>query len=292
MNGYIIRNIDDSHNDDKIASLTNEFSKRGIKVDVLTNSNLVTIKNNEIETTLDWADFIIYLDKDIYTAISLEQAGYLVINNSDFIYLCDNKILTNLEMRKHHFDVIDTTSAPLVYKTLKEENYNFLKEMEKKYSYPLVIKKAYGSLGEGIYLVSNYEQMLEIYKENYREPLLFQKYIKEAKGESIRVLVCNKEIVGAIKRINTEGDFRSNYGKNISQDYDIDGNLREIVGRMIEELNIEYAGIDFLYDGKKYLFMEMNSNAFYEEFERVKNIDVSKLFVDMVIKLVEERNEK
>ncbi|MCD8194991.1 MAG: hypothetical protein LUD22_01660, partial [Coprobacillus sp.] len=123
-----------------------------------------------------------------------------------------------------------------------------------------------------------------------KEPLLFQKYIKNAKGHSIRVLIVNGEIVGAIERINTEGDFRSNFGANTSIDYEIDNTLREIVGRMIKELNIEYAGIDFLKDDDRYLFMEMNSNAFYEEFEKVKNIDVSKLFVDMVIKLVEERN--
>ncbi|MCD8194990.1 MAG: hypothetical protein LUD22_01655, partial [Coprobacillus sp.] len=185
MNGYIIRNIDDSHNDDKINALTNEFAKRDIDVEVVVNTNLVNIKDNEIETNLEWADFVIYLDKDIYTAISLEQAGYLVINNPDFIYLCDNKILTNLEMRKHHFDVIDTSSAPLVYKTLKQENYDFLKEMENKYGYPLIIKKAYGSLGEGIFKAENYEQMLKIYQDNYKEPLLFQKYIKNAKGHSI-----------------------------------------------------------------------------------------------------------
>ncbi len=40
--------------------------------------------------------------------------------------------------------------------------------------------------------------------------ILVQEFIKEAKASDIRVLVVDGEVVGAMKRIGQEGEFRSN----------------------------------------------------------------------------------
>ena len=56
---------------------------------------------------------------------------------------------------------------------------------------------------------------------------------------------------------------------------------------IVQKLDILYAGIDLLYDeNDEPVLCEINSNAFFEEFEKVTGIDVAKLYVDMVIKEV------
>ena len=95
MHGLIIHNQEIGHNAYKIERFKEEFTKLGISLDVFVNDGtLAVIKDNNINIKLPKADFIIYLDKDIYLARLLEKAGYRLFNKADFIKFCDDKMLT------------------------------------------------------------------------------------------------------------------------------------------------------------------------------------------------------
>lgn len=286
MTGLIITNIDNKHSLPKANSLLNELNKRNIPAKIIQNDGfLYEIKDGNIISHIPICDFIIYLDKDIYTAVALEKCGYLVINDSAFTSLCDNKILSSLRVSNLGIDVVDTISLPLVYHQPEEKHYAAIDSAIEKYGLPLILKRAYGSLGEGVFKINSKDELYQIYGQYYRDPLCIQPYI-ETDNSSIRVLVLDHKIIGAIKRIGEE-DFRSNSGQTTSQPYTLDKTLEQIVGTLIKELDIDYAGIDFLVSKEgKYLFLEINSNAFFDEFSKVTRIDVSKLFIDMVIKKV------
>ena len=289
MNGLIIVNQSIGHNQYKINRFVPEFLKRGIKVDVFINDGtLAEIKNGNIVINLPKADFVLYMDKDIYLARMLEKAHYRLFNNADFIKLCDDKVLTYIRCANEGIKMIDTIAGPLVYvDELNDDHYLFLDKVIAELGLPLVVKKVYGSLGEGVYIAKNKENLINLYRENYRNPLLFQKYIDTSKGKSVRVLVIDHKIVGAFERYNPD-DFRSNFGdRATSRKIENNEKLMDFAAKIVQKLDISYAGIDLLYgeDGEPVL-CEINSNAFFEEFEKVTGIDVAKLYVDMIIKEV------
>ncbi len=281
MKVAIITNINNVHTKPKADSLYSEFIAHGVECDAIINDgSLVEITEDGVTTKLPKYDYVIYLDKDIYTAKMLEKLGYKLINNSEFTELCDNKLYTLIEC-SDIVECVPTTAAPLVYHELRDENYKFLDMVEEKYGYPLIMKKAYGSLGEGVFFAKNKAELTSLYEKHCKEPLLFEPYIKGG-NESIRVLVLDHKILGAISRLSND-EYRSNYGETYSAVYLIDKDLEKIVNKLIEKFDIIYAGIDFIRRGTDYLLVEMNSNAFFEEFSKATKINVAKLFTEMVI---------
>ena len=243
---------------------------------VLNDGTLAAIENNEIKINLPVCDFIIYLDKDIYLARLLEKSGYRLFNKADFIKLCDDKVLTFIACANKGIRMPKTYAGPLIYTELKEENYKFLKTIEEDLGFPMIVKKVYGSLGEGVYLVNNSDELRKLYGEIYRNPILFQEYIPSSRGKSLRIMVIDQQVIGGFVRYN-HVDFRSNFGETA------DGRTLpnpekyfSFAEDIAKKLEIEYAGIDLLIgDDEEPILCEINSNAFFEEFEKVTKINVA-----------------
>ncbi len=291
MNGIIIVNQELGHNVYKIARYKEEFSKLGISLDVFINDGtLAEIKNNELTISLPKVDFVIYLDKDIYLARMLEKAGYRLFNKADFIKLCDDKALTNIRCASCGIPMPDTITGPLFYSPeLKEENFKFLDDVIAKLGLPLILKRVYGSLGLGVYLIKTKEELIEAYKLHCRAPILFQKYVGSSYGVSARVIIIDQKVVGGFIRYN-KNDFRSNFGDNASSRPLQDGDkCFELAQKIADELNIEYAGIDFMFlENGDPVMCEINSNAFFEEFEKVTGINVAEQYAKMIKKKIYE----
>ena len=287
----IIKNpLFNSHIEKKIERFKNEAKSLDIRIDVFSNDGTLAKINKDGSIHIPFTcDFVIYLDKDIYLAKLLEQAGYKVFNDSHFLKLCDDKMLTHIALSNHGIRMPKTISAPLVYKNeINDENYKFLDSIALELGYPLVVKRVYGSLGEGVYIAHNIDELKEIYRNNFIYPLLFQEYISSSKGRSIRVIVINEKIIGAIERYNDD-DFRSNFGKsNHSRIIELDDKCTELIKKINDVLHIKYAGIDLLYDKDGPILCEINSNAFFEEFERETGINVAISFLRMIIDIIKK----
>ena len=119
MNGLIIVNQTIGHNQYKIDRFQHECKLRGIGLDVFVNDGtLAKIENGEVAINLPKADFVFYLDKDIYLARLLEKANYRLFNRADFIKMCDDKMLTFIQCTNQDIRMPKTIAGPLVY-TLK-----------------------------------------------------------------------------------------------------------------------------------------------------------------------------
>ena len=291
MNGIIITNQEIGHNVYKIKRYKEEFSKLGISLDVFVNDGtLAMIKDNELSINLPKCDFIIYLDKDIYLARILEKSGYRLFNKADFIKLCDDKALTNIACASRGIKMPDTITGPLFYsQELKEENFKFLDDVITKLGLPLILKRVYGSLGLGVYLIKTKEELIEAYKEHCRAPILFQKYVGSSYGVSARVIIIDKKVIGGFIRYN-KTDFRSNFGDNASSRPLKEGDkCFKLASYIAKELDIEYAGIDFMFlESGEPILCEINSNAFFEEFEKVTGINVAKEYALMIKRKIYE----
>lgn len=287
MRGLIITNQEIRHNQYKIDRFVEEFSKRNIPIDVRINDgSLAYIKNNQIVLNIPQYDFVIYVDKDNYLAKLLEKAGLRLFDKADFIKMCDDKMLTFIACSNAGIKMPDTFAGPLVYTTNEHPDLTLLDKVINELGLPVVIKKVYGSLGEGVYLAKTKEELIKLYLEICHNPILFQKYVKSEYGKSIRVLIIDGKVFGMFERRNL-CDFRSNYGdKATSAKILKTEKYAEIALKIADKFQIEYAGLDFLDDGDEPLLCEINSNAFFEEFEKVTGLDVAEAYADMVIKKV------
>lgn len=286
MHGIIIANQEIGHNEYKIRRFKEEFAKKGISLELFLNDGtLASIEDNNIKISLPKADFIIYLDKDIYLARLLEKAGFRLFNKPDFIKLCDDKVLTFIACANQGIRMPKTFAGPLMYREPTEENYKFLETVIKDIGLPMIVKKVYGSLGEGVYLVKTAEELKKLYSEIYRNPILFQEYVSSSCGKSLRIMIIDQEVIGGFVRYN-HSDFRSNFGETA------DGKVLEnpekywgFAADIAKKLKIEYAGIDLLIDENgDPILCEINSNAFFEEFEKVTKINVAEKVAYMIDK--------
>ena len=288
MNGIIIVNQSIGHNKYKIKRFIEEFDKKNIRLDVFVNDGtLAIIKYNNVVINLPKADFVFYLDKDIYLARLLEKAGYRLFNRADFIKFCDDKMLTFIGCANEGIKMPKTIAGPLVYTDLEESNYKFLDNVINELGLPMVVKKVYGSLGEGVYLVNTKEELKKLYSEIAKNPIVFQEYVKSSYGQSVRVLIIDGKVFGSFIRYN-DSDFRSNYGDTASsKKLEKSQKYMEFAQKIADKLHIEYAGIDlFVCDEQEPILCEINSNAFFEEFEKITGLNVAEAVRDMVIRKV------
>lgn len=271
----------------KITRLKEEFSLLDVGIDVIKNDGMLfCIKDGIIVINIKPYDFIIYLDKDIYTAKALNNAGYHLFSDPSFMDLCDDKLLTHIEVSKLGINTPNIISSPLSFYYSEDDGDElFVEQVIKQLSLPFVFKLTYGSLGEGVHLVNSYSEGLKLYRKYKTTPHFYQQYIETA-NESIRVLIVDGKIVTCISRHN-ENDFRSNSVNGISTSklYTPSESLLDDVNKLIEHFDIEYAGIDFLVDkNNKHYFLEMNSNAFFSHAEKISGLNIAALYAKYVLK--------
>lgn len=254
-----------------------ELTALGVDCDIKKNFNLSAIDGQTIRTKK--YDFCVYLDKDRVSARLLEGAGLRLFNSAEAIEVCDDKMLTNVALTKCGFPVPDAIYAPLCYNYEAEADENFLKNTAEFLRFPLVAKHNFGSLGAGVALIKNREELASYEQTNLHLPHFYQRFIDCGAGEDTRVIVIGGKVACAMIRRN-ENDFRSNIelgGKGIKLEPDAE--LVALCEDIAEKLGLDYCGIDILTDkfGKRWV-CEVNSNAFFAAAERISGVNVAKLY--------------
>ena len=267
-----------------VSRLKEEFAELGIVFDVLSSGELPlwVSEDGRIQHGDLPYDFAIYLDKDPYVASMLEDAGLRLFNKADAIRLCDDKMLTYLSLSDKGIKMPKTISGPLRYS--KKDSDVFLKRIEASFSFPIVVKENYGSLGRNVYLVQNKIELKELENRLSYLPRLYQEFVASSFGVDNRIIVIGGRAIAWMKRKSDNGDFRSNIalgghgeGVNLPQNYIMmSENCAKILG-------LDYAGIDILNgpDGEPIL-CEVNSNAFLKGIEEVTGINVAKAYADYI----------
>lgn len=267
-----------------VSRLKEEFAELGIVFDVLSSGELPlwVSEDGRIQHGDLPYDFAIYLDKDPYVASMLEDAGLRLFNKADAIRLCDDKMLTYLSLSDKGIKMPKTISGPLRYS--KKDSDVFLKRIEASFSFPIVVKENYGSLGRNVYLVQNKTELKELENRLSFSPRLYQELVASSFGVDNRIIVIGGRAIAWMKRKSDNGDFRSNIalgghgeGVNLPQNYIM------MAENCVKILGLDYAGIDILNgpDGEPIL-CEVNSNAFIKGIEEVTGINVAKAYADYI----------
>ena len=271
--------------------ICDELVKLGVSVEIVTDAFLrLRLENGKIASNLLGADFIVYLDKDKYLSEMFAKSGVRLFNSHQSIRVCDDKARTYIALSDKKVKIPKTAFAPLCYNgadTLKKEVLQNL--VNGLGGYPIIVKECYGSMGKGVHKAENFDELFELYTALKTSPHFYQEFISSSSGTDIRITLVGGRAISVMKRSN-QNDFRSNVavgGNGVKIDLD-DQEYSEFVKtaeKVAKTLNLDYCGVDLLI-GENFepILCEVNSNAFFEETERVCNVNVAKSYAEHIVK--------
>lgn len=262
----------------QIVSIASELKKVGFSVEIATSDEFFDRKPLN-------ADGVIFWDKDIILANRLAKTAR-VFNPPESIAKCDDKAETISALRDAGVAVPVTFVAPFTYPNIPYEDFGFLEIAEERLGYPMIIKRSKSSLGMGVYLVKDREEAQAVIADaaSCGERALIEEFVSECAGTDIRILVIGGSAVCAMKRVNYK-DFRSNVEQGgVGYAYEPTAEEKAVAEKAARALNLDYAGVDVLKtkDGAKVI--EVNSNAFFSELQKVSGVNIAEKYAQYIKK--------
>lgn len=233
---------------------------------ILSNNEIANLIMNEQRSTTtktaDIPDYVLFTDKDIYLAKQLEQRGIRVFNRANTIAVSDDKINTYIELARHHLPIPKTLIAPKTFGMSIHEGDPFFQLIKRTFTYPFIVKEAFGSFGEQVYLIDNEVYFYTIVERIAGRPFLVQSFIETSYGRDIRLQVVGGQVVAAMKR-TAEKDFRANVSSGGAMHmYEPNQTEIDVALRAAKALQADFAGVDLLFgEGEEPIICEVNSNA-------------------------------
>lgn len=263
--------------------------KKGVETALIKNTELlVTIENGRSTLTGKYAglkpDFVHFADKDIPLARQLEKLEIPLYNSAESILLCDSKIHMYQALADKQIPLPKTIIAPKVFSGLPIVDWSVYEQIVEEIGFPLVIKEAYGSFGQQVYLVNNMNELLAKVKALGSTEYVFQQFIESSYGRDIRLNVVGDQVVAAMKRTSST-DFRANVsagGK--TEQYSPNKKERELAIRAAKLVGANFAGVDLLFgENEEPIVCEINTNAHIKSIYDCTGINVANAMVDFII---------
>ncbi len=164
-------------------------------------------------------------------------------------------------------------------------------------SFPVILKAVSGSQGKGVSIIESkrgLRSVIEmIVKEQDPEPLIIQEYVKESKGQDLRVFVVGKKIVGAMERIaKKRGEFRSNFhlGGRVRL-ADLSEEEKSLAIQAVKACGLDFAGVDILRTKTGPKVLEVNANPGLEGITQATGRDIGGSIIKYAV-LKAKRAEK
>lgn len=273
--------------------LLNAAEKVGCKLDRKTNAEILSCLHDGtligLQQTDRQPDFILFWDKDIRLAQTLEGLGFRLYNCADAIAACDDKSLTfsRLTTLKNTYDIPmpETISAPMTYANIGYHgDYTFLNEIEEKLSYPMVMKECFGSFGAQVYMAKNRKEAEKILEQCGGKPLIFQKFIESSLGRDLRLEVVGERVVATMLRTH-DSDFRANItnGGHMSS-YTPSVEAYTLAVNVCRTLKLDFAGVDLLFgEHDEPILCEVNSNAHFKNIYTCTGVNAAELIMEHIV---------
>ncbi|MEL7030034.1 MAG: glutathione synthase, partial [Pseudomonadota bacterium] len=150
----------------------------------------------------------------------------------------------------------------------------------------IILKPLFGNGGAGVFRVKpddeNMNALLEMFSEQFREPLIAQAYVPAVRQGDKRILLVDGEPVGVFNRVPAEGETRSNmHVGGRPEPVDMSARDEEIcaaIGPALKERGLVFVGIDVI--GNYLTEINVTSPTGVQELRRFGGVDVSALLWD------------
>ena len=195
-------------------------------------------------------------DYNLYVTRYFESMGVLCINTADCIIDARDKLKAILKISQNLPDIKIPDTLLLSQNTTAEF-------INKKMSFPCIIKIINGSKGIGVELCHSAQEAIKKskeFKEKYNDRVMLQKYIESSKGYDMRFIICGGKYIVSFIRQNNES-FLSNVAKGgeiipyTPKDEEI-----KAAQSIASLLNINLGSVDFLKgQNNELIFCEANA---------------------------------
>lgn len=284
MKGYIVTNpFDKSETQQrKVRRMTEEFGRLKVQTETVSNDVFLTYISGGDSVTSLKTDFVLFFDKDKYSAQLLEKCGVRVFNKASATAVCDDKMQTHIALCNNGINMPKTLSGALCYLKDGKISDEYLNRAVGILGLPMVVKQCFGSYGEQVYLVNTRAELEKKVNELKNSAYLFQEFVKESCGRDMRVIVIGgKAVCGMIRR--SENDFRSNTERGgIAESAEVPKNIAELCEKAANIIGLDYCGVDVLL-GKEPQICEVNSNAMFFAMERATGVNVARAYAEHIV---------
>lgn len=262
-----------------------ELKAMGVEAEVVANDFFPysIARGGKLSGSFGDVDFVIYYDKDKYVAAAAEKAGIRLYNRAEAIALADDKFSTLLCLTDRGINVPRTLPGLMCYREEAKVGDSLLDKVEEEFGYPVVVKESYGSLGRGVRLAKNREELRTIADSVRLKPHLFQEYLGEQPGCDVRVMVAGGRAIGAMER-RSDGDFRANVAiGGHARPFDADEATLAAAVKAASVIGLDFCGVDFLKGEEGYILNEVNSNPFFGGFEKATGVNAARHIAEAVL---------
>ncbi len=200
--------------------------------------------------------------------------GTLVVNDPAWVRNSPEKIFV-------------TEFPDLMPETLITKDVGEVMAFRREYG-DIIVKPLYGNGGAGIFHLPeadrNLGALLEMFTQLFREPFIVQRYLKDVRKGDKRIILIDGEPVGAINRIPSETESRSNmHVGGRAEKAELTEREREIcarIGPALRERGFILVGIDVIGDWMTEI--NVTSPTGIREVKRFGGADIAALFWDAV----------
>ncbi|MCB0336025.1 MAG: RimK family alpha-L-glutamate ligase [Bdellovibrionales bacterium] len=137
---------------------------------------------------------------------------------------------------------------------------------------PWVLKLSQGCYGQGVMKIDSRESLSSVVDcvRLQASELILQEFIAEAKGSDIRAFVLQGNLVAAVRRCASKGDFRSNLHQGgTPEKVELSPEFQVVAEKAAQQLGLEIAGVDILESTRGPLVLEVNSSPGITGIEKV-----------------------
>ena len=225
----------------------------------------------------------ISMQRAAYSASIRESAGARAINSLEAILIAGDKILTLSRLWKAGI------SFP---KSVVALNGEAAEKAGELMEFPIIDKPPIGSWGRLVALVKDLQSFKsiiehrELYQSQALRTHLIQRYVNGG-CRDLRILVLGEEVLGAVQRIATNGDWRSNVARGgLVKEAEVDEELRELALKVSSVIGGEFLAVDFFEEDGSYLVNEVNGVPEFKGFMEATGKNVPRKLVEYLKKIL------
>lgn len=226
------------------------------------------------------------VDMEVTVVKQLQLMSIPVVNNYLSIVVAKNKVRT-AQILQHEGIPIPRT---VVLHDIKYIDH----AVDQLSGFPVILKAPQGSMGMGVSIIESrrsLKSMLDLLAPNLRDSLIIiQEYVKEARGQDIRVFIVGGKIVAAMERQAKKGEFRSNFhlGGDVSV-ADLTEEEKFLAIKATKVIGLHMAGVDIIRTAEGPKILEVNSNPGLEGITKATGINVAEYIIKFAEKLVKQK---
>ncbi len=206
-----------------------------------------------------------------------EQMDVYTPNTSAGIRNSRDKLAAHQILARHNIGMPATTFV--------RDRADVMPAIERVGGAPVIVKLLEGTQGVGVVLAPDIpvaKAMIETLLAT-RQNVLVQEFIEESRGSDVRAFVVGDQVIGAMRRTASCGDFRSNLHQGGgSEAIELPREYQETAVRSAQILGLRIAGVDMLESDRGPLVLEVNSSPGLQGIERATGRNIAADIVSYV----------